>query len=101
MVKVATSMGSRGGESRGGDTRDDTRGGSTRGETRGDTRRLVGYARVLQRVVAEREKISRELRRVMDARGSLGPTTAAARDGVAYARHAPARQLGRIPGAKG
>ena len=84
MGKVATSMGSRRGETRG-----------------GGSRRRVVYTRVLQQVVAEREKISRELRRVMDACGSLVSTTAAARDGVAYARHAAARQIGRIPGAKG
>ena len=90
MVKVATSMGSRGDESRGDETRgDESRGDESRGETRGETRRRVGYAHVLQRVVAEREKISRELRRVMDACGSLVPTTSAARDGMPYARHTP------------
>ena len=91
MVKVATSMGSRGDESRGGESRGgESRGDDSRGETRvGGSRRLVGYARVLQRVVAEREKISRELRRVMDACGSLVPTTSAARDGMPYARHTP------------
>ena len=81
MGKVATSMRSRRGETQG-----------------GGSRRRVVYARVLQQVVAEREKISRVLH---DTCESLVPTTAAARDGVAYARHAAARQSGRIPGAKG
>ena len=68
----------------------ESRGDDSRGETRvGGSRRRVGYAHVLQRVVAEREKISRELRRVMDACGSLVPTTSAARDGMPYARHTP------------
>ena len=94
MVKVAASMGSRGGEIRGDTRGGETRGGETRGESRGETRgggsrRRRWYARVLQRVVAEREKISRELRRVMDACGSLVPTTSAARDGMPYARHTP------------